>query len=113
MRSLKAWFADWWKTIVFIFVCIFACSLLTVFAICYAANTLHGPADARFGLTDTGISSRVITDSKTGVYYLVIDGTGVTPLLSADGLPLMVDDANHGDVDAAIEAARGNMGVTG
>lgn len=85
-------------------------AIVVIFAI-QAFGPKSGPADDRFGLTDVQLTSRVICDGKTGVYYLVIDDTGVTPLINADGLPMMVDDLNHGDMEAALTAARVNLGV--
>ena len=85
---------------------------IVVLVVACAGPAQSGPMDERFGLTDSPIASYVITDSDTGVYYLVVEhgGIAVTPLLTADGLPMMVDDANH-DPAMAIEAMQANVGV--
>ena len=69
------------------------------------------PSD-RFGVKAEGIEAIAARDRVTGVYYLYVIKDGdiaVTPLLNVDGLPLCVDDANHGDIESALSDVRANI----
>lgn len=51
----------------------------------------NGQSDTRIVSTETGVFCSILTDTETGVQYLMV-GTGgygcsVTPLLKADGTP--------------------------
>lgn len=50
----------------------------------------------RFRSNGEGVSYSVVTDTKTGVVYLVArkgnDGIGITPLIDKDGKPLLNKD---------------------
>lgn len=62
---------------------------------------------------DLNLDYSIVMDRVTGVYYLLVwsknGNIALTPLLNVDGLPMCVDDANHGDVESALADIRANQ----
>lgn len=112
MSRLSAWWREWGYSTFGLMLTVIAVAVIVWTCIVHTTSP-SGSTDARFGLSETPIASYVITDDKTGVNYLIVEhnGIAITPLLSADGLPLMVDDLNHGDMETALKAARANLEV--
>lgn len=93
------------------------CIIGVVVALCLPACS--GPEEdsssiERFELDGDAVADySVVMDRVTGVYYLVVISkrydVAVTPLLNVDGLPLVSEDVNHGDVESALADVRANM----
>lgn len=67
---------------------------------------------SRFHGLEAPVNEDVFFDNATGVYYAVFwndAGLSVVELHNIDGLPLCVDDANHGFQEQALEEIHGNM----
>lgn len=99
-----------WRFLIAAIVAVVLVGVLTLGLSCSAEDP-DGPTDKRFDLQEQPIDSRILMDRVTGVYYLVLtygDSIAVTPLLNIDGLPLCVDDANHGDMESALADIRAN-----
>ena len=66
----------------------------------------------RFHGLEAPVNEDVFFDNATGVYYAIFwndAGLSVVELHNIDGLPLCVDDANHGFQEQALEEIHGNL----
>ena len=64
------------------------------------------------GLTADRVTYDVFYDNVSGVYYALFftpNGVAVTPLYNIDGLPMCVDDANHGVIESTLKDIHGNQ----
>ena len=77
----------------------------------YRATTQEN-TERLFGGVEAQFEADIIFDRKTGVYYLIAtreDNIAVTPMYNIDGLPLCVDDANHGFLEEALKDIHTNV----
>lgn len=69
--------------------------------------------DSRFvGVETNDLEYDVVFDRVSGVYYAIFskgNSMSVTPLYNIDGLPMCVDDANHGILEGTLSDVHDNQ----
>ena len=68
--------------------------------------------EQRWGGVESEFDYDIIFDKASGVYYAIIkmdNDIAMTPLYNVDGLPLCVDDINHGDINMALQDVKSNL----
>lgn len=103
----------------FIIIAILVC--ISIIVICCIRTYMSKPEqkfaeadnpNTRFSIYDSSIKTYVFFDRKAAVYYLLVEKDGsiaITPLYNIDGLPLCVDDMNHGDMEFGLEEIHKNL----